>query len=171
MFSAIRDSNITQLVIRGTNINAIEAGSFNNFANLRLLNFTCNRNLTIRHAISSLGQTQNSDTVILDMMKTGITNLLDFQDFCSITTFWKKIRRVSLRHNGLRVVVLRNIQCLSEIEEFYASHNAVRVTSFPTNEDIHTLLSRFRKLRIIDISYNANSDSELTVERCRTGLI
>ena len=171
MFSAIRDSNITQLVIRGTNINVIEAGSFSNFANLRLLNFTCNRNLTIRHAISSLGQTQNSgiDTVILDVMKTRTINLLDFQDFCSDTTFWKRIRRVSLRHNGLRAVVVRNIQCLSELEEFYASHNAVRLGSFPANEDMHTFSSRFRKLRVVDISYNANLDSELMDERCRNG--
>ena len=108
MFSAIRYSNITQLVIRGTNISYIEAGSFSNFANLRLLNFTCNRNLTMRHAISSLGQTQKSgiDTVILDVMKTRTTNKLDFQDFCSEISFWKRIRRVSLRHNGLRAVVV-----------------------------------------------------------------
>ena len=61
------------------------------------------------------------------------------------------------------------MQCLSEIEESYASHNAVRLGSFPTNEDMQTLSSHFRKLPVVDIYYNANSDSELTVERCRNG--
>ena len=155
MFSAIRDSNITQLVIRGTNINAIEAGSFSNFANLRLVNFNCNRNITLTHAISSLGQTQNSgiDAVILDKMKTSEFSKLDFRDFCSDIQFWKRIGRLSLRHNELRAVVVRNTQCVSEIEELYASHNAAGVGSFPFIEDMHTLLSLFRKLRVVDISY------------------
>ena len=155
MFSAIRDSNITQLVIRGTNINATEAGSFSNLANLRLLNFNCNTTLTLARAISSVGQTQNSgiDTIILDKMKTIEFSKLNFRNFCSDIQFWKRISRLSFRHNELRAFVVRNMQCVSEIEELYASHNAASVGSFPSIEDMHTLSSLFRKLRVVDISY------------------
>ena len=173
MFAAIRESNVTELVIRHTSITHIDAGAFSHFANLRLLNINCN-NLDVRTTITSLGKTQNSsiDSVFIDYIKSRHINVFDMKDFCSESFFWNNVRRLSLRHDGYEIPLFRHFQCLSQIEELYMSHNQFRLGPMSIDgtklftEDKLEESSLFCKLRIFDISYNLNADERT---RCNDG--
>ena len=176
MFAAIRESNVTKLVIRHTSITHIDAGAFSHFANLRLLNINCN-NLDVRTAITSLGQTQNSsiDSVFIDYIKSRHINVFDMKDFCSDSLFWNNVRRLSLRHVGFQITLFREFQCLSQIEELYLSHNQIEIGPLKNDgtrlfsDDKVEVSTLFRKLRIFDVSYNLNGDGRLSKTRCNDG--
>ena len=167
MFAAIRESNVTELVIRHTSITHIDAGAFSHFANLRLLNINCN-NLDVRTAITSLGQTQNSsiDSVFIDYIKSRHINVFDMKDFCSDSFFWNNVRRLSLRHVGFQIAIFREFQMLSQLEELYLSHNQFVLSNQFDWKKVFEESSLFRKLRIFDISYNLNADEKT---RCNDG--
>ena len=125
IFAAIRDSNITTLMIRCAGLAHIAVGAFSNFKNLRALIIFCNKQLNVKQAIFALGQIENTtlDTVVLDGTyhfdpTTGF-HVYDINDFCGGPA-WKSVNRLSLRNVQLTAFVPRDANCLSE---FVVSYN------------------------------------------------
>ena len=168
--SALQNSNIITLIIRRGSITHIEAGVFTDFTNLRVLNLNCNSKLNVRQAIASLGHTVNSsiDTIILDNIDPGSFGILDIRDFCSVSHFWSRIRRLSLRDVRLSMFYARDMLCISDIEELYLSHNPFNGV-MPRDADLLSEFRQLSKLRVIDISYLGNADTRMTKRRCSDG--
>ena len=127
LLDGIRGSNITSLSFRGGELSHIAPGTFSNMSNLRSLIFCCNDKLGLKEAIAQIAQTQNSniDTIVLDSVEKSSFSVFDTAKFCS--SFWRKIRRLSVRNNGIVVYLGDNAHCLEELRELDISYNHISI--------------------------------------------
>ena len=127
LLDGIRGSNVSSLSFRNGELSHIAPDTFSNMSNLRSLIFCCNGKLGLKEAIAQIAQTRNSniDTVVLDRVeKTGFS-VFDTAEFCS--SFWRKIRRLSVRGNHIIAYVADNAHCLEELREIDISYNHISV--------------------------------------------
>ena len=119
--------NISSLAFRNQHVLSIEPGAFSNFSNLQSINLCCNVRLGFKVAIVALVQTQNTqiDTVILDSVCIWGKeySIFDMSDFCN--PFGSKIRRLSIRDNGIIGFEAENAHCLEELRELDISYNPI----------------------------------------------
>ena len=127
LLDGIRGSNVSSLSFRGGELSHIEPGTFSNMSNLRSLIFCCNNNLGLKEAIAQIAQTRNSniDTVVLDRVEKSSFSIFDTAEFCS--SFWRKIRRLSVKDNFIIAFVADNSHCLEELREIDMSYNLISI--------------------------------------------
>ncbi|KAK2162904.1 hypothetical protein NP493_1497g00003 [Ridgeia piscesae] len=152
-FAAIRDSNVTTLIIRSASLVNIDAGTFSNFKNLRAFIVYTNKPLNVKKAVFALGHMVNTsiDTVVLDGtfhydIIYGL-QAYDINYFCD-GPVWKNLKHLSLRNVRLATFVPRDVPCLSALQELSVAYNHMTFSMPYDTGKMHHL----PQLRIIHIS-------------------
>ena len=127
MLDGIRGSNISSPSFRNGELSRIAPDTFSNMTNLRSIIFCCNRELGLKESIAQIAQTRNSniDTVVLDRVEKTSFSVFDTDELCS--SFWRKIRRLSVKDNYIIAVVANSIHCLEELRELDISYNYISI--------------------------------------------
>ena len=171
-FAAIRDSNVTTLTLRRTNVIHIDAGALSNFKNLRAFIVYANKPLDVKKAVFALGHMVNTsiDTVVLDgTFHYDVTYGLqayDINDFCD-GPVWKNLKRLSLRNVLLTTFVPRDVHCLSALQELSVAYNRLTFSMPHDTGKLHHL----PQLRIIDISHTNVLGPGYIYHYCRSSII
>ena len=127
MLDGIRSSNVSSLSFRDGQLSRIAPGTFSNMSNLRSLIFCCNIELGLKESIAQITQTWNSniDTAVLDRVEKRSFSIFDTAEFCF--SFWRKIRRLSVKDNNIIAFVADNAHCLEELRELDISYNYISI--------------------------------------------
>ncbi|KAK2167365.1 hypothetical protein NP493_1278g00011 [Ridgeia piscesae] len=171
-FAAIRDSNVTTLMIRRTYLAHIDAGAFSNFKNLRAFIVYTNKPLNVKKAVFALGHMVNTsiDTVVLDGTfhydNTYGLQAYDINYFCD-GPVWKNLKRLSLRNVWLTTFVPRDVRCLSALQELSVAYNRLTFSMPYDTGKLHHL----PQLRIIDISHTNVLGPGYIYHYCRSSII
>ena len=168
-FLALRNTGITTLSLRNTDIKHVEVGSFSNLPNLRNLDMSCNDHIGLKTLIGAVWATENSgiDSFVMDNVEIkGIGNVLDFNHVCN-TPFAKKLRRLSMRMNHILSIDLEYFgTCLPNVQWlnvgfntiFYQRHGLKRndvLKGFPPD------------LRVLDFSHHNFRPDDFRLSFCR----
>ena len=149
MFDHIRTSDLSTLSIRNMHdLIKIEPVAFSNMSNLRSLILACNRRLSFSATVAALAVTTSSNVtnVVLD---GAVASPAVFNDSAFCSTFWRNVRRLSVRNNALLAFVLSHAGCLTKLREFIGDYNAARYLS----GGIFGLRATFPNLQLISLSH------------------
>ena len=148
MFDNIRDSDITTLSFRNMNrLQEVEAGAFSDMSSTQSLILAFNKRLSFRKTVAALAASTDTtvDTVVLDGASNDIMTVFDESDFCS--SFWRRVRRLSVRGTSLLGFVFGNTRCLSQLRELVVDYNSP-VYVQPVSPDLPTIFPNLKTLSL-----------------------
>ena len=148
MFDSIRDSDITTLSFRNMNrLQEVEAGAFSDMSSTQSLILAFNKRLSFRKTVAALAASTDTtvDTVVLDGASNDIMTVFDESDFCS--SFWRRVRRLSVRGTSLLGFVFGNTRCLSQLRELVVDYNSP-VYVQPVSPDLPTIFPNLKTLSL-----------------------
>ena len=155
-FIALRNTGITTLSLRNTDIKHVEVGSFSNLPNLRNLNMACNDHIGFKTLIGAVWATENSgiDSFVMDNVELdGIGNKLNFNHVCN-TPFAKKLRRLSMRRNNILSIDLEYFgKCLPNVRWLNVGFNTVMFFQRPGRKRTDLLRGFPPDVRVLDFSH------------------
>ena len=169
-FLALRNTGITTLSLRNTDIKHVEVGSFSNLPNLRNLNMACNDHIGFKTLIAAVWATENSgiDSFVMDNVELGgIGNVLEFNHVCN-TPFAKKLRRLSIRRNNILSIDLEYFgTCLPNVQWLNLGFNTVIFFQRHGRKRNDVLRGFPPDLRVLDFSHYNFIPDDFRVSFCR----
>ncbi|KAK2153113.1 hypothetical protein NP493_2348g00000 [Ridgeia piscesae] len=165
MFDHIRTSNISTLSIKNMDyLIQIEPVAFSNMSNLRSLILACNQRLSFSATVAALAATTSSNVtnVVLD---GAMGSPAVFNDSAFCTTFWRNVRRLSIRKNALVAFSFNHAGCLTKLREFIGDYNA------PTYllGGVFGLRATFANLQLLSLSHKTVRNTLYKTAYCLSG--